>query len=113
MRAQDVGRRARQEGRGRVLTALLGIMRAPYSPRATRTVRLGTKCYSRRTLDRLCSLIAAREKERGQGKEGNAHPTVPLPYPPGGRRRRGLGRRGKGASAARASCPEANRRARL
>jgi hypothetical protein len=42
MRASDVGRRAEQEGRGRNLTAWLGMMGAPYTPRAARTVRLRT-----------------------------------------------------------------------
>ena len=49
----------------------LGMSRAPYPSRAARTVRLDTKCYSTRNSDRLCSLIAARERDRGEGKEGS------------------------------------------
>src|SRR5215203_4251822 len=56
---------------------------SPYPLQAARTVRLGTKCQRTLTLDRLCSLMATWERERGEGKEGaNARPTVPLPYPP-------------------------------
>ena len=86
MRDSDIGRRAGQEGRGRNLSAWLGMTWAPYTPRATWAVLLRTKCPSVRTIELLSSLMTGREK----GKEGRC---------PGKRRRlRGVpGRGGKDA----------------